>query len=203
MRTELRFVGLGGQGVITLSHLLGRVLTVVEGRHAVVTEGYSPYVTGGWARADLVIADEPITYPLVSSPQVLLSLYQGGYDEHIDLVTPGGLVLLEADVTTPRPQETRTTIAVPAFSIADSLGDRKVANMVMLGALVAATSVVQESAVLSTIRDQYPKAVERNHAAYAAGAAVAEGSPPWSGSLRRHGAPPQATSGGVAGGSTT
>jgi len=61
MKFEARITGLGGQGAITAGHIFGSAAALHEGKEVVVTEGYSPYVTGGWSRADVVIPTSPST----------------------------------------------------------------------------------------------------------------------------------------------
>jgi len=73
-RHEIRLHGLGGQGIISAGRMIGEAASIHERKEAVMTEDYSPYITGGWSRADLIISDEPIDYPLVTRPNILVAM---------------------------------------------------------------------------------------------------------------------------------
>ena len=164
MRWEFRFTGIGGQGAITIGNVLGRAAVIYGGREAVVTEGYSPYVTGGWSRADVVISDDPIDYPLVSKLDVLLTMYQDGLDLNLKMVKSGGFVIAENQLASFRGvgRKDLRLLGVPAIATAESLGKKLVANVVMLGAVPAVCGAVQLDAVKKAVADRFPKAVELN-----------------------------------------
>lgn len=164
MRWELRFTGIGGQGAITIGNVLGRAAVVYGGREAVVTEGYSPYVTGGWSRADVVVSDDPIDYPLVSKLEVLLTMYQEGLDLNLKMIKSGGSVIAENQLVSFRAVERNDLklVGIPAITTAESLGKKIVANVVMLGAVPALSNAVSLDAVKKAAADRFPKAVELN-----------------------------------------
>jgi len=76
MRREIRITGMGGQGAITIARVLGRAAALYDDKEVAITEDFSPYVTGGWSRGDIVISDEPIDYPRISSLDGLLAMYR-------------------------------------------------------------------------------------------------------------------------------
>ncbi len=164
MRWELRFTGIGGQGAITIGNVLGRAAVVYGGKEAVVTEGYSPYVTGGWSRADVVISDDPIDYPLVSKLDVLLTMYQEGLDLNLKMVKNGGSVLAENQLVSfgGVARKELKLIGIPAITAAESLGKKIVANVIMLGAVPTVCRAVSLEAVKKAASDRFPKAVELN-----------------------------------------
>lgn len=175
MRWEVRIGGLGGQGAITAGYILGEAATLFDGKEAVMTEDYSPYITGGWSRADLVIADGAIDYPLVSEADVLIALSQDTLDTHWPATKKGAVILTERTIINPAAVKERRVIAVPAIKTADALGRRVVANIVMLGAFAAATGIVSAEALKKALAKRFPKAVELNMAAFDRGYAFAQG----------------------------
>jgi 2-oxoglutarate ferredoxin oxidoreductase subunit gamma len=164
MRWEFRFTGIGGQGAITIGNVLGRAAVIYGGREAVVTEGYSPYVTGGWSRADVVISDDQIDYPLVSKLDVLLTMYQEGLDLNLKVVKNGGSVIAETQLVSFKGvgRKELKLVGVPAIATAESLGKKIVANVVMLGAVPAVCNAVQLDAVKKATADRFPRAIELN-----------------------------------------
>ncbi|HUK51168.1 MAG TPA: 2-oxoacid:acceptor oxidoreductase family protein [Terriglobales bacterium] len=175
-RQEIRLQGLGGQGIISAGYLIGSAVSLQEHREAVMTEDYSPYITGGWSRADLVISDEPIDYPLVTKPNILVALSQDGFDDNLRMTTPDATIVIEGSmVKADAALNGRKLFSVPALSVAEELGRRVVANMVVLGFIAQKTKVVHCEALLAAIIKRYPKATELNRRAFLRGVELASG----------------------------
>ena len=169
MRVELRFTGLGGQGAITTGHLLGRAAALYDGKEAAVTEGYSPYITGGWSRADVVIADAPIDYPSITRLDVLMTMYQEGLDLNLGLLKQGGLLIDAERLVDCSMAGVRRRLKVPGPETAEKLGRSFLANVVILGAIAGSTGVVSVESIKKALADRFPKAVELNARALDAG----------------------------------
>lgn len=137
-----------------------------------MTEDYSPYVTGGWSRADIVISDEKIDYPLVSRPDILVAMSQDGLDDNWRATSPDASVIVEAGLVKSNAVRDRKVFAVPALSIAEELGRKVVANIVVLGFLTATSKVASRKAMEMAIVSRYPKAAELNRQAFDRGYAL-------------------------------
>ena len=175
-RQEIRLQGLGGQGIISAGFLIGAAVSLQEHREAVMTEDYSPYITGGWSRADLVISDEPIDYPLVTQPSILVALSQDAFDVNWSMTAPDATIITEASMVKATAPEGRKLFSVPALEVAEGLGRRVVANIVVLGFLAEKTKVVNPAALLNAIFNRYPKATDLNRKAFERGVEIASGS---------------------------
>ncbi len=166
MRQDIRITGLGGQGAITAGHILGKAAAIYDGKEAVMTEGYSPYITGGWSRADLIISDDPIDFPLVSNLDVLVAMYQEGLEANLPTVKSTGIALSEERFArTPAAasrEAKRRVLSIPAASAADGLGKKMLTNVVMLGSLEAVAPVVNLDSLKKALVDRFPKAAELN-----------------------------------------
>ncbi|MDG6996049.1 MAG: 2-oxoacid:acceptor oxidoreductase family protein [Nitrososphaerota archaeon] len=163
MRWEFRFTGIGGQGAITVGNVLGRAAVIYGGKEAVVTEGYSPYVTGGWSRADVIVSNKPIDYPLVTKLDVLLTMYQEGLDLNLKMMKMGGTVIAESRlVNLGNARKDLRAIAVPGIATAESLGKKIIANVVMLGAVPAVCEAVSLEDVKRATADRFAKSAELN-----------------------------------------
>jgi 2-oxoglutarate ferredoxin oxidoreductase subunit gamma len=174
MKFEVRITGLGGQGAITAGHLFGMAASLHEGKEVVVTEGYSPYVTGGWSRADVVVSDEPIDYPLVSKLDVLVTMYQEGLDTNIRLVKPAGVVLVERRlVDLSKMVGDKRIFAIPAAATAEKLGRKILTNIVILGSMVALASPHSLEPLKKAVTERFPKAADLNVRAVDAGVELA------------------------------
>jgi 2-oxoglutarate ferredoxin oxidoreductase subunit gamma len=172
-RKEIRLQGSGGQGIITAGHLIGEAASLHDQKHAIMTEDYSPYVTGGWSRADVIISDEDIDYPLISSPDILVAMSQDGLDDNWRKTRDGAEIIVDEDMVIAAEVTGRKIYAVPALRIAEELGKRVVANIVMLGFLASKSGVVSYEAVQDVILKRYPKAAELNKRAFQRGHALA------------------------------
>lgn len=174
MKFEARITGLGGQGAITAGHIFGNAAALYEGKEVVVTEGYSPYVTGGWSRADIVVSDEPIDYPLVSRLDALVTMYQEGLDISVKLVKPSGVIVAEKRlVDLSKLVGDKRVYAIPAASTAEALGKKVLMNIVMLGSMVSLTCPSSFEPLKKAVSERFPKAAELNVRALNAGAELA------------------------------
>ncbi len=174
MKFEARVTGIGGQGAITAGHVFGTAAALYEGKQVVVTEGYSPYVTGGWSRADVVVSDEPIDYPLVSKLDALVTMYQEGLDLNLKMVKPNGVVLVEQRlVKLSGLAGDKRIFAIPAAATAESLGRKVLTNIVMIGSMAALASPHTLEPLKKAVTSRFPKAAELNVRALDAGAKLA------------------------------
>lgn len=149
MKKEIRICGFGGQGIILAGVALGAA-AVKAGHFAVQTQSYGPEARGGAARSEVVIADEPITYPRVLAADVIVALSQPGYDRCGAELAPGGVVVVEKEIV--RAEGTR---ALPFLRTAEQAGHKIVANVVMVGYLAALLGIIPhamlEEAVLANV----------------------------------------------------
>jgi 2-oxoglutarate ferredoxin oxidoreductase subunit gamma len=179
MLHEIRLEGSGGQGIITAGRIIGEAVSLREHKEAIMTESYSPYVRGGSSRADLVISDEPIDYPLVTKPDILVAMSQEALDNNWEQTSNHATIFVESGRVNAPSLNGRRLFTVPALRIAEELGSKVVANIVMLGVLTAETRLVGRDAMESAIADRYPKEAELNRKAFAQGYKLfSQGDPP-------------------------
>ena len=176
-RTEFRFSGFGGQGVITMAHVLGHGASVHAGMDATMTEAYGPEKTGGFSRGDVVVSDDTIDYPNVVDPDIVVAFSQDAFERDADSVVEGGLVLVERDLVDPEPlleeRPDATVASLPAVDLAAGLGHKVVANVLTLGAVVELLGTPPADAVRAAIRETVPDGTEDlNERAFERGQAV-------------------------------
>ncbi len=167
-RAEVRVAGFGGQGVILAGYLLGKAASLYDGKEAIFTQVYGPEARGGACNADVVLSDGAIDYPEVSTPGVLAVMSQEAGSSFIPGLAEDGVLLFDSDLVT---QEwPGRSYGVPATRIAEGLGRRIVANMVMLGFLSATTGLVSLEALEQSVRTSVkPHTVDLNLRALRAG----------------------------------
>jgi len=161
MRLEIRFAGFGGQGIIKSGIITAAAACLHSGKNAVQTQSYGPESRGGACKSEVVISEEDIDFPKVVEPDILVLMSQHAYNDYIDDVKPGGTVILDPDMI-PREKDLKNikVFRVPATKIAEELGRRIVANIVMLGAFVAITDAIDENALTESIKANIPKGTE-------------------------------------------
>ncbi len=155
---SIRLSGFGGQGVILASVVIAKAAITYEGKWAIQTQDYGPESRGGASKADVIISDRDIAYPLIETADVLVALSQDAIAQYFPTTREDSLVIIDPTFVkeTPKGENVRL-VEIPTAKLADEIGNRLVANMVTLGALVALTSVVLEDSLEKSIRDNTPK----------------------------------------------
>jgi 2-oxoglutarate ferredoxin oxidoreductase subunit gamma len=142
MQHEIIISGFGGQGVMFAGQLLAYA-ALEEERHVTWIPSYGPEMRGGTAHCTVIVSDEEIGSPLVSNPSAALVLNPPSFTKYEPLIQPDGWLIFDCTLIEQQSQRLDIQqIAVPAKEIADELGMPQIANVVLLGALLAATGVV-------------------------------------------------------------
>ncbi len=167
----IKVAGFGGQGVL----LLGQLLTEMgmrEGLEVSWLPSYGPEMRSGSAHCHVCLSKERIGSPLISRPDVLIAMNELSLRKFAAQVKPDGLILynresLPEDFESPRAQ----VVCLPASEIADKLGSAKVANMVMMGALLEETEILLPASALGVIESKVRRVelLEANRKALEAG----------------------------------
>jgi len=161
MRIEIRFAGFGGQGIIKSGIMTAMAACVYSGKYAVQTQSYGPESRGGACRSEVIISDEEIDFPKVIEPDILVLMSQHAYNEYAETVKKGGIIILDPDmIPNERKIENVKVFRVPATRMAEELGRRVVANVVMLGAFTAITGIMDKEAIKESIKANVPKGTE-------------------------------------------
>lgn len=159
MRHEIRFSGFGGQGIILLAVIIGRAAALYDNKYAVQSQLYGPEARGGASMSAVIIDDENILFPKVTKPDIYVIMSQQGFEKYGINAPENAIMLLDSDLVHSRPG--CTYYEIPATSEAKTnIGRVIVANIVMLGALVAATGVVTTEAIEKAVLDTVPKGTE-------------------------------------------
>ncbi|MCK8824749.1 2-oxoacid:acceptor oxidoreductase family protein [Fuchsiella alkaliacetigena] len=156
MLVELIIAGFGGQGVM----LMGQLLTYAgmkAGREVSWIPSYGPEMRGGTANCTVVLADEEIASPLPTEPNVIVVMNRPSLDKFAEKVKTGGKLFVNSSLVDKEVQrQDIEVIEVPANELALDLGIEKVANMVMLGAVVAKLGVVDLETVIDSLSEVLP-----------------------------------------------
>jgi 2-oxoglutarate ferredoxin oxidoreductase subunit gamma len=155
-RWEVRFGGFGGQGIVLSSVVLG-LAAVYDDKFAAQRASYGAEARGGKCKSEVIVSDEEISYPLIDNLQILVIMSQQAFDSYLNELKPGGLLIVDPDmIDNPDERKDVKLLKVPAAKTADALGNRIVANMIMLGALQAETGVVTASSLKKSVMESVP-----------------------------------------------
>jgi len=161
MRVEVRFAGFGGQGIIKSGIIVAAAASIYGGKNAVQTQSYGPESRGGACKSEVVMSEEEIDFPKVVEPDVLVVMSQHAYNEYAEDVKAGGIMIMDSGMIPHEKDLTNVRVfRVPATKIAEELGRRIVANIVMIGAFVAITGLLDENAVKESVKENIPKGTE-------------------------------------------
>jgi 2-oxoglutarate ferredoxin oxidoreductase subunit gamma len=159
--TEIRIAGLGGQGVILAGMVIGKAAAIHDGRSVTLTQSFGPEARGSACSVQLIVSDEPILYPYIHRPDLLVVMSQEACTRFCSELRPGGVLLYEQDlvkVETLNPGV--QTFGIPATRLAEELGRKLVLNMVMVGFVTAMTGIAKAEAVRKAVQDSVPKGSE-------------------------------------------
>jgi 2-oxoglutarate ferredoxin oxidoreductase subunit gamma len=162
-RLEVRLSGFGGQGIIRSGEIVGKAAVLYDGKFATFTQSYGPESRGGACAAQVAIADDPVelSYPHVVDPSILVIMSQGAYNKYApDFRRDGLLIVDDSLVELDDRIEGVRVVGVPATRMAEELGRRIVANVVMLGFVAAVTDVASAEALKKAVLDSVPKGTE-------------------------------------------
>lgn len=171
---QVRLAGFGGQGIVLMGLILGEA-GAIDGRYVSGSNSYGAQARGSACKSEVVLSHDPIDFPHVIKADVLAVLSQGAYGAYREAVPDSGLILFDQTRVRPDGSPRVRQIGVAASDHAlKRLGNGQLANMVMLGALVAVTGIVSVDAVLKAISMHVGETfLAINLEAFAAGAELA------------------------------
>jgi 2-oxoglutarate ferredoxin oxidoreductase subunit gamma len=160
MQTEIIIAGFGGQGILFAGQLLAYA-ALDAGMEVTWIPSYGPEMRGGTANCTVTIADEEIGAPTVRHPKAGMLFNLPSFDKYEPLITPGGVCIANQSlIDRGFRRSDLKSVLIPANEIAESLGDRRLTNMVMTGALLELLPVLSIEAVEKSLAAHLP---ERHH----------------------------------------
>lgn len=155
---RIKISGFGGQGVILSGYVIGTAATIFEDHYASMIQSYGPEARGGACSTQITIHDTEIKYPLVDNPDVLLAMSQEGYDKHCSSLVEYGKIFYDEDLVIPRTLSSNIyQYKIPSTRIAESIGKKIVANMVIIGFMLGNTRILKADNFIKAIDRAVPK----------------------------------------------
>jgi 2-oxoglutarate ferredoxin oxidoreductase subunit gamma len=155
---EIRFSGFGGQGIIRLGLIAGKALSLFDNKQATMTQSFGPEARGSACSSQLVVSEDRVLYPYITRPEVLVSMSQEAYDKYEPELRDDGILIIDKDLVKTKPPRGKIkTYSIPSTRFAEELGNRIIANLVMLGFFTAVTKVVSPDAIKKALPGLVPK----------------------------------------------
>ena len=172
---EIIFAGFGGQGILSMGKFLAYG-GMEENLNVSWLPSYGPEMRGGTANCSVILTDENIGSPIVYDPSTVVVMNRPSLDKFEKSVVPGGLLIVDSDLVNRESDRCDIDIIkIPAQTIAEEMGSKTIANMILLGALVEKTKVIPMDSLLKALKEHgKEKFYEMNKKALEKGAEFAK-----------------------------
>jgi len=165
MRKEVKMAGFGGQGIVLMGVILAEAAGYYEDLEIAQTQSYGPEARGGACRAEVVLSDEIIDYTKTLHADVFVAMSQPALDRYLPEIDPNhARVFVDDTLVAKVPEDVKFLHRVPATRLAEErCGNRMVANIIMLGAMIKETGLISIDSLRATIGERLsPKLREIN-----------------------------------------
>jgi 2-oxoglutarate ferredoxin oxidoreductase subunit gamma len=157
-RKEIMFTGFGGQGVVTAGFITGQAAAVYDDKESVLTQVYGPEARGSACYSGVVVDEEEIDYLYLLSPQIMVIMSQDAYEKFLPKLQKGGVLIVDSSlVEVDERAEKYKLYKVPATEIAEEMGARIIANVIMLGFVSRIWEAVSVEGMRESVKSRVPK----------------------------------------------
>ena len=157
MKTEIVLSGVGGQGLISTGEIMGQAASIFEDNlYATLTASYGSETRGTFTKTDVIISDEPIGYPNIDVPEVILCLAQVAYDRYVDKFTDNTKVFYDTELVTPAEGAKGEHIGYNfrAMSI-EHIGNMQTANTIALGVMMKRCGLLHKETIMQAFASRF------------------------------------------------
>lgn len=167
-KQEVILSGFGGQGIVLAGRILGMAAALGDKRESTLVQSYGPESRGGTCCAQVIVNDEVIRFPYVKNADILVCMSQSAYEKYGGYLKPDGVLITDKDLVLP--DDSQDFFSIPATRLAEELGQKMMANIIMIGFSTAVTAVVSKKAAKGAVISSVPKGTEEmNSEAFARG----------------------------------
>ena len=131
--TQILIAGFGGQGILFAGKFLA-YKGLLEDLQVSWLPSSGPEMRGGTANCNVILSEEPVGSPIVTSPDVLIAMNLPSLQKYVDAVVPGGQIYVDSTLIAEKVERTDVEVYyIPATAMANEAGVPTLANMVMMG----------------------------------------------------------------------
>ncbi|MFH1676881.1 MAG: 2-oxoacid:acceptor oxidoreductase family protein [bacterium] len=155
MTTEVVMAGFGGQGLLLIGKLLAEA-SMDEGKEVSWLPSYGPEMRGGTANCTVVVSDKPVASPVINMPKALIVMNIPSLDKFGPSVKKDGLIIINSNLIPKGTGRTDVTeVMIPANEEAENIGNRRAANMIVLGTFLGMTGICGLESVIKRMEHQF------------------------------------------------
>ena len=160
MKKEIIISGFGGQGVLYMGKTLA-YSGLMEDKEVTWMPAYGPEQRGGTANVTVIVSDDPISSPILSSYDVAIVLNQPSLDKFQPKIKEGGILIYDGfGIINPPTRKDIKVYRIDAMDKAAEMKNSKVFNMIVLGGLLEVCPVISHDGVEKALYKTLP---ERHH----------------------------------------
>ena len=160
MKKEIIISGFGGQGVLSMGKILA-YSGLMEDKEVTWMPAYGPEQRGGTANVTVIVSDDPISSPILSSYDVAIVLNQPSLDKFQPKIKEGGILIYDGfGIINPPTRKDIKVYRIDAMDKAAEMKNSKVFNMIVLGGLLEVCPVISHDGVEKALYKTLP---ERHH----------------------------------------
>lgn len=152
MTEEIIIAGFGGQGVLSMGKILA-YSGIMQDQEVSWMPSYGPEMRGGTANVTVILSDDKISSPYLKIFDTAIILNQQSMDKFEESVKPGGILIYDPNGISHHPKRTDIKIyQIEGIKIASEMGNKKIFNMVILGAFLKVKPIVQLENVVAGLK---------------------------------------------------
>ncbi len=153
---QILLSGFGGQGILFAGKMLA-YKGLIEDKEVSWLPSYGPEMRGGTASCSVIVSDEPVGSPIVSKPDILVAMNLPSLDKFEESVAPGGVIFVDSSLVERKVNRQDVQVYyVPATKLAGENGFGNLANMILVGKILAVLGEFDEELVVKTLNKVIP-----------------------------------------------
>ena len=156
MTKQILLAGFGGQGILFSGKFLAYE-GLLEGKELSWLPSYGPEMRGGTANCSVILSDEPVGSPIVTDPDILIAMNLPSLDKYEDATVAGGQIFVDSSLIDRKVERTDVeTYYIPATKMASDEGLTGLANMIIIGHMIAKSGIVPEENIEKAMHKVVP-----------------------------------------------
>ncbi|MBR2883356.1 MAG: 2-oxoacid:acceptor oxidoreductase family protein [Clostridia bacterium] len=156
MSKEILIAGFGGQGILFSGKFLAYE-GLIDGKEVSWLPSYGPEMRGGTANCSIILSENAIGSPIVSNPDILIAMNLPSLDKYENETKAGGQIFVDSSLIDRKVERTDVeTYYIPATKIASDEGLSGLANMIMIGHMIAKSGIIPEENIEKAMQKVVP-----------------------------------------------
>ena len=153
MTYETIMAGFGGQGLLFSGKVLAHA-ALIEGKELSWLPSYGPEMRGGTCNCSVIVSDDPVGSPIIAHPNILMVMNEPSLDKFEEAAAPGATLFVDSSLISRKVKRTDVEVVyIPATQMAKEMEATSLANMIILGAIVAKTGCVKGETVSTALKE--------------------------------------------------